>query len=200
MSRWSERHDVVRGDSYDDRWREMESKGLPVHGEADCIEAMSPASVLDAGCGTGRVGIELAARGIEVVGVDLDAAMLETARSKAPDLHWVQDDLANVTVVDTAGERRRFDAVAMAGNVMIFVTPGTEADVVANLALHVRPGGLLIAGFQLHEDRLDLAQYDAMCRSVGLELRDRWSTWGRDPYAAGGAYAVSVHQLGDHVE
>ena len=42
--------------------------------------------VLDAGCGTGRVAIELARRGIEVVGVDADPDMLERARRRAPQL------------------------------------------------------------------------------------------------------------------
>jgi hypothetical protein len=32
---------------------------------------------------------------------------------------------------------------------MIFLHPGTETEVVANLARHVTPGGRLIAGFQL---------------------------------------------------
>ena len=52
-------------------------------------------SVLDAGCGTGRVAIELSRRGHDVVGVDVDEAMLEAARAKAPDLTWVQGDLAD---------------------------------------------------------------------------------------------------------
>ena len=38
--------------------------------------------MLDAGCGTGRVAIELAARGFSVVGMDLDEAMLDTARAE----------------------------------------------------------------------------------------------------------------------
>src|SRR5919204_5229355 len=52
--------------------------GENVHGEADFVESFHPGSVLDAGCGTGRVAIELARRGIEVVGVDLDPGMLAT--------------------------------------------------------------------------------------------------------------------------
>ncbi len=64
----------------------MAARGESVHGEADFVMRYSPASVLDAGCGTGRVGIELAARGVEVVGVDLDEKMLNAARCKAPDL------------------------------------------------------------------------------------------------------------------
>jgi len=81
----------------------------------------------------------------------------------------------------------------MAGNVMIFVTPGTEAAVVANMARHLAPGGLLIAGFQLMRGRLALADYDAHAATAGLTLRDRWSAWERAAWQQGGDYAVSVH-------
>lgn len=199
MSRWSERQDVSRGDSYDERWRQMKSDGASVHGEADCIESLGPRSVLDAGCGTGRVAIELAARGIDVVGVDLDPVMLDAARQKAPALEWIAHDLVDLRVPDATGATRSFDVVALAGNVMIFVEPGTEADVVSNLARHLAPGGLMIAGFQLRDDRLTLSDYDAACAGGGLELRDRWATWARDEFEPEGSYAVSVHRLRDTV-
>ena len=37
----------------------MEADGTAAHGEADFIAAYAPSSVLDAGCGMGRVAIEL---------------------------------------------------------------------------------------------------------------------------------------------
>ena len=82
----------------------------------------------------------------------------------------------------------------MAGNVMIFLTPGTERDVVANMALHLRSGGVLIAGFQLQPGRLTLAEYDACALDAGLALAERWSTWDREAWVEGGDYAVSVHR------
>ena len=51
--------------------------------------------VLDAGCGTGRVAIELARRGHSVAGVDIDDEMISGARGKAPELTWHQLDLAS---------------------------------------------------------------------------------------------------------
>ena len=74
----------VSGDAYDATYERRAAAGENVHGEADFVERFAPASVLDAGCGTGRVGRELARRGRDVVGVDLDPAMLATARQKAP--------------------------------------------------------------------------------------------------------------------
>jgi SAM-dependent methyltransferase len=176
-----------RSQTYDRRWEELAAAGQNVHGEADLIERLGPRTVLDAGCGTGRVAVELARRGLEVTGVDVDASMLAKARAKAPELTWLLADLAAVDV------GRTFEAVVLAGNVMIFLAPGTEATVVANLARHVAPGGSLVAGFSLEPGRLDLATYDAHARSAGLTLEARWATWDGQPFA-GGAYAVSVHR------
>ena len=176
-----------RSETYDRRWEELAAAGQNVHGEADLVESLGPRSVLDAGCGTGRVAVELARRGIDVVGVDLDASMLEKARDKRPDVPWVVGDVADVDL------GRRFDVVLLAGNVMIFLAPGTEAAVVANLARHVEPGGALVAGFSLESGRLDLDTYDGHARAAGLILADRWATWDRQPFN-GGNYAVSVHR------
>ena len=52
--------DVPRGSDYDERWVEMARRGQSVHGEANFVSVFQPRTVLDAGCGTGRVAIELA--------------------------------------------------------------------------------------------------------------------------------------------
>ena len=179
-----------RSGTYDRRWEELAARGEPVHGEADLVASLSPAaaSVLDAGCGTGRVGIELARRGIDVVGVDVDPSMLDVARAKAPELTWVLSDLADVAL------GRTFDVVVLAGNVMIFLARGTEGRVVANLASHLDPGGTLVAGFSLEPGRLDLATYDGHAAAAGLVPAGRWSTWEQGSFTPGGAYAVSAHR------
>jgi len=176
-----------RSQTYDQRWEDLAAAGQNVHGEADLTESLGPRSVLDAGCGTGRVAVELARRGLEVTGVDVDASMLKKARAKAPALSWIHADLAGVDL------GRTFDAVVLAGNVMIYLSPGTEGSVVANLARHVEPGGALVAGFSLETGRLDLATYDTDAQAAGLVLADRWATWDRQPFRGGG-YAVSVHR------
>lgn len=186
-NRWL-RERSVSGDAYDSTYERRAAGGQNVHGEADFVETFAPKSVLDAGCGTGRVGRELARRGLEVVGVDIDAEMLDTARRKSADVEWVLADLATVDL------GRGFDAIVMAGNVMIFLAPGSEGQVVANLAKHLAPGGILVAGFQLQPGRLTLAEYDRLAGAAGLTLAERWATWHRDEWVDGGDYAVSVHR------
>lgn len=186
----------MTGEDYDSKFAALERTGMDMHGEADFVMALGVKSVLDAGCGTGRVAIELARRGIDTVGVDRDANMLKTAREKAPHLTWHLDDLATFTLTadDGTDQPRRFEAVVMAGNVMIFLDAGAEEAVVRNLARHLAPGGLLVAGFQLMPDGLRLAQYDAYAAGAGLELQERWSTWNRDTWRPASDYTVSVHR------
>jgi SAM-dependent methyltransferase len=169
-----------------------------MHGEATFVESLGVRSVLDAGCGTGRVAIELARRGLEVLGVDADPGMLSAAREKAPDLEWVHADLADFDLfeADGRGAHRRFDAAVMAGNVMIFVVPGTEGAVLDHLVRHLSPGGLVVAGFQLMAGRLALDHYDELAGAAGLTLTERFATWDREAWSPGGDYAVSVHRLG----
>jgi hypothetical protein len=88
----------------------------------------------------------------------------------------------------------RFDVVVMAGNVMIFVEPGTEAQVVARMAAHLVPGGRLVAGFQLGQT-VDLATYDSAAAEAGLVLEARFAAWDGDPFTEDMRYAVSVHRL-----
>jgi trans-aconitate methyltransferase len=93
-------------------------------------------------------------RGLDIVGVDIDPEMLDTARRKAPGVDWHLADLATVDL------SRSFDAIVMAGNVMIFLKSGTESVVVANMARHLQPDGLLIASFQIMRDRLTVQRSD----------------------------------------
>lgn len=151
------------GEDYQRRFDELASSGADVHGEASFVMRGSPELVLDAGCGTGRVAIELARLEHDLTTLDLD---------------------------------RVFDVVLLAGNVSLFTAPGTHRALVAGCARHVAADGVLIAGFQLGRG-YELDSYDADCRTAGLVLTERFSTWAADPYRAADDYAVSVHRLRD---
>jgi len=193
-TRW-QLSEATRGDEYDAQWEPLAASGQNIHGEADLVQSLLTAAggntMLDAGCGTGRVAIELQRRGFAVTGVDADPAMLETARAKSPGVTWAQVDLAEPAWPSELPDR--VDLVLLAGNVMIFLGPGTEGRVLANLVARLRPDGLLVAGFQLRTDGLTLATYDRLAADAGLEPVARWSTWDRAPFD-GGDYAVSVHR------
>ena len=192
-SRWNDT-DAPRGADYDERFSRMAAAGQDVHGEAAFVATFQPRSVLDAGCGTGRVAIELRRRGIEAVGVDADNGMLASAVEGDPGGEWHLGDVSTMRLEDDAGAPRSFDVVVAAGNVMIFLAPGTEAATVANLAAHLTPGGALICGFQLKADRYGLDRFDADCDAAGLVEVERWSTWDRRRFEPGGDYVVAVYR------
>lgn len=198
MSRWADLTGGNAGADYDARWQRLAASGADVHGEARFCAALVPsgARVLDAGCGTGRVARWLAQQGYDCVGVDLDPSMLAVARREAPDLPWLEADLATLELPG----HEPFDLVVAAGNILPLVAPGTEPAVVARMAAQLRPGGVLVAGFGLDTAHLPtgsaqvaLADYDAWCTSTGLSLEQRFAGWDGASYDDGG-YAVSVHR------
>ena len=181
------------GESYQARFDRLVAEGVEVHGEADFVCSLVPGSVLDAGCGTGRVALELARRGVEVVGVDVDPSMLATARRLGPEIEFIESDLAGLRL------GRNFDVALMAGNVLLFTPKGSERAVVAGCARHLGQKGALVTGFQLDRG-YGLGDYDFDCQAAGLVLAERWATWSRERFVPATArgrpapYAVSVHR------
>ncbi|HEX7349855.1 class I SAM-dependent methyltransferase [Brachybacterium sp.] len=60
------------------------------------LDVLAPGHVLDAACGTGAVSRQLAARGHEVVGVDLSEGMLSRARRAVPAARFLQGELTSL--------------------------------------------------------------------------------------------------------
>ena len=187
MTRWLDATGGSRGASYDEAFRELAASGADVHGEAALVAGLVQpgARVLDAGCGTGRVAVELARRGHDVAGADNDVSMLEVARRSAR-VRWYDADLATLDLPE------RFDLVVAAGNVVVFLAEGTEQEVLRRLAAHLVPGGLLVSGWRT--DRLAAQAYDRLAAGAGLEPVERWSTWDRDPWRDDADWCVAVHR------
>ncbi len=193
MSRWLEQTGGTRGASYDDAFAELARAGVDVHGEAAFTGALlAPGSrVLDAGCGTGRVAVELHRRGHRVVGVDSDASMLDVARSH-PGPDWRLADLLELE------DPEPFDLVLLAGNVVVYLAPGTEQPVLTRLATLLRPGGLMVSGWCTRREADDdapsasVATYDTWVS--GLTPLGRYATWSGDPLTEESAWCVAVDQ------
>ena len=95
------------------------------------------------------------------------------------------------------GEPDPFDSVVMAGNVMAFVAPDSEVDVLRNLAAHLAPHGFIAAGF--HVDRLALHEFDRHVEESGLAIDHRFATWDLERWHDDADFAVTVlrHPGGD---
>lgn len=97
--------------------------------------------VLELGIGTGRMALPLAARGLEVHGIEASVRMLEKLRAKpgGADLQVTIGDFADV------GAEGRFDLVFIAFNTLFALT--TEADQARcfrNVAEHLADGGAFV--------------------------------------------------------
>lgn len=177
---------------YIERFRTMAADGADLGGEARLVEAMVPprSRVLDAGCGPGRVGAVLHERGHTVVGVDADPALIEAAAADHPGPRWLVADLAELDL-PSLGEPEPFAAAVVAGNVMIFLAPDSETDVLRRVAAHVIPDGFVVIGFRPSE-ALTLDRFDRCVTDAGLRIEHRFATWDLRAWNADADFAVTV--------
>ncbi|MBE7187397.1 bifunctional 2-polyprenyl-6-hydroxyphenol methylase/3-demethylubiquinol 3-O-methyltransferase UbiG [Jatrophihabitans endophyticus] len=186
--RWFTETAAGHSETYVRRFRALAADGADLDGEARFVDALLPrgARVLDAGCGPGRVGAALHARGHTVVGVDADPVLVEAAIADHPGPTWLVADLAGLDLAVAP-----FDLAVLAGNVMVFLEPGTEARVLSRLAAHVRPGGAVVAGFATDRP-YTVADLDRDAEAAGLVLEHRFATWDLRPWHDDADWAVSV--------
>ncbi|AVL99926.1 SAM-dependent methyltransferase [Gordonia iterans] len=180
---------------YIDRFRKMASDGDDLGGEARLIDAMVPrhSRILDAGCGPGRLGAHLYAAGHDVIGVDVDPKLIAAAEADHPGPTWLVGDLAELDL-PARGVDGKFDAIVCAGNVMVFIAPDTEVQVLRRLAAHLADDAPLVVGF--HTNRhLSLDAFDAAVADAGLRLDLRLGTWDVRPWSPESDWAVSILRL-----
>ena len=173
---------------YVERFRTLAREGADLEGEARLVDAMVErgSRVLDAGCGAGRLAGALHRRGHHVVGVDADPELIAAAEADHPGPAYAVADLSEL---DLGGEP--FDLVVCAGNVMVFLAPGSELKVLERLRDHTRPGGRVVIGFR-REASYPYHRFDADLEAAGLGLEHRFATWGLDPFSAEADFAVNV--------
>lgn len=177
---------------YVQRFRDMTAAGMDLQGEARLVDAMLPrgSRVLDAGCGPGRVGGELAKRGHTVVGVDGDPVLIQAARTDHPDATWLVQDLAELDL-GAAGINEPFDAVAAVGNVMTFLAPSTRAAVLGNVCAVLAPQGRLVAAFGAGRGYA-FREFLSDAAAAGLAPDLLLSTWDLRPFGEDGDFMVAI--------
>ena len=101
-------------------------------------------TVLELGCGTGRVSIPIAQAGIDIVGIDSSSAMLKKAREKSreagtPNLKLLHADMRDFNISS------KFSLVIIPfRGLLSLLSVDDEMRALMNIKRHLEPGGKLI--------------------------------------------------------
>lgn len=170
------------------KWKVLQAQGKDINGEARLIDAMveRSARVLDAGCGSGRLGGELAKRGHTVVGVDVDPILIEHAEHDYPEAQWEIGDLSADEIPEG-----NFDIAVAAGNVMTFIAVDGREAALRNVFAALRPGGRFVVGFGEgrgwgFQEFLDLAL------KVGYRVDFTFASWDMKVFKESSTFMVAV--------
>jgi len=151
------------------------------------LAAEAGGPILDVGAGTGRVALDLAARGHEVVALDTEPELLAALRERAADL----------PVETVVGDARSFDlgrrfALILAPMQTVQLLGGRHDEFLACAARHLRPGGHVAIALA------DPPEYDGEVKPLpDMRERDGW-LWASHPIAVrsrpGGMVIVRVRE------
>lgn len=109
---------------------------------AEALSLQGTETILDLACGGGRHSLELARRGLTVVGLDAAAPVLAHGRARAAEedlpVEFVQGDMRALPY------EGRFDAVLVMNSSVGFFEDAANAAVIAGCARALAPGGRLL--------------------------------------------------------
>lgn len=232
------------GDRIADVYDEFHGEQFDVEATVSLLEELAAGRrVLELAIGTGRVALPLAARDVEVHGIDVSPRMVQKLRDK-PGGADIPVTIGNFADVAVEGE---FGLVYLVFNTLFALTSQDEqVRCFQNVAEHLRDDGLFVieafvpdlARFDrdqrlaveslgIDEVRLEASRHDGatqrthsvhvhiteqatklypvfmryaypaeldlMARLAGLELRQRWGGWRREPFTAASLGHVSVY-------
>ncbi|MGI8664305.1 MAG: class I SAM-dependent methyltransferase [Acidimicrobiales bacterium] len=137
------------GDGFADVYDAWYSEVSDPEAVADVVaELAAGGRVLELGIGSGRLALPIAARGVEVWGIDASAAMVERLRAK-PGGDSIPVALGDMTDVDLAslpgGDAGSFAVVLIAFNTLFnLTTAAAQAQCLARAAAVLAPDGQLV--------------------------------------------------------
>ncbi|RXF74453.1 class I SAM-dependent methyltransferase [Hansschlegelia zhihuaiae] len=130
------------------------SEAVMVHVVDRAVDILQPVdSVLDVGCGYGRVSGCFTSRKIRYLGVDVSPEAISQARDRNPDAEFVIGDLATWTAP------RLFDIVSVLYVFVHFVDDSAWRNMVIRALSWVAPGGALLFADVFPEQRGSEAQH-----------------------------------------
>jgi ubiquinone/menaquinone biosynthesis C-methylase UbiE len=127
-------------------FKDYSQEALQLREAIDSHKRSKGRSLLDVACGTGKHLKEFS-RWYEVEGIDLDANLLASARSRLPGIPLHHGDMRTFEL------EKRFDAVTCLFSSIGYMQ--VEADMrkaMSNLARHLKPGGVMLVEPWLYRD------------------------------------------------
>jgi SAM-dependent methyltransferase len=103
------------------------------------LNLIKAGTVLDLACGTGRLTIPFAEKGLKTVGLDASQAMLTLAQEKSQNLliEWVHGDIRHFQL------NRKFDLITLAGNAFqALLTDDDQTRMLFCVRSHLNPDGI----------------------------------------------------------
>ena len=160
-------YDRLNGADYD-AWCDFLLSCLATYGKVS--RGLPPeCEVLDLACGTGAIALRLAARGYDVVGVDLSAEMLTVARERAQtqgqDVLWLQQDMRAFELYGTVEA-----AFCCLDSLNYLLTRDDWEKTFSLLHNYIEPHGLLIFDVHTKDCLQALGAQDIVCEDDGVLL------------------------------
>lgn len=136
--------------------------------------------VLDLGCGAAEpIGAYMAELGYSVIGIDASTAMIDIARTRAPEGDWRLADMRNLNLPE------RFHGI-IGWNSFFHLTREEQRQVLPRLAAHLLPSGVLmltvgpedgevdghVGDDAVYHSSLALDEYKSILLSVSMEIVD----------------------------
>ena len=170
--------------SYDESVAEMFDSAAVEPAVEVLSELAGNSRALEFAIGTGRIALPLAARGVDVCGIELSEAMVEQLRQKpgGGDLRVTIGDMASTRVEGT------FRLVYLVFNTIgNLITQDEQVACFSNAAIHLEPGGCFVVEVGVPElRRLPPGERHVVFHADG-------GGWGIDEYDAASQGLVSHH-------
>ncbi len=142
----------------DSKWETAEIEAVHVARLLESIGVDKESTILDLGCGNGRIAINLAKLGYRVIGVDISPIFVEDAKKKAKE-HGVEDKVEFFTgdarELDKVLRGKLFDATIMYWTTILgyYLDKKTDVMILRNIWKVTKPEGYLLilnhAGLEL---------------------------------------------------
>ncbi|WP_372724328.1 class I SAM-dependent methyltransferase [Novipirellula sp.] len=161
--------------------------------------SLSLTSIVDLGCGSGRVAMELANRGYQVVGVDLSQRMLEVMMTKASQLalqRQIHAIRANLVQLDCFADQSIDHAVCLFSTLGMIQGRRNRQQMLRHVARIVRPQGRLV--LHVHNRWSALREPGGWRSLVRSWVKSRWQSdheFGDSVYQYRGLEKMFMHRF-----